>query len=110
MTKAEKKAKKAELRKQLIERDGYKCLRCGKKGVLHASHIYPVGLFRWMEFLLDNLKLLCYRCHFHFWHKDPVNAAIWYSQTIPLKRRNKLKKIAQNGKEKNNKNKKQKSG
>jgi hypothetical protein len=47
------------LRKQVFERDGFRCLKCGATEFLHADHIKPVskgGLT-----LLDNLQTLCQR-------------------------------------------------
>lgn len=39
-----------------------------------------------MEFDLDNVKTLCYRCHLHWWHKNPVEAKEWLDQTLTEKR------------------------
>ena len=72
-------------------RDGEKCLRCGKREVLHLSHIYPKGKYRKMEFLLENVKLLCVGCHLFFWHKNPIEAQEWLETIITKERLTKLK-------------------
>lgn len=50
------------------------CQLCGKKGVLHAHHIYSRRHYntRWD---IDNGICLCYRCHLFFVHKDTYEAA-----------------------------------
>lgn len=63
-------------------RDG-QCLRCGKKDTLQCSHIasrkHLAG--RWNEW---NAITLCYSCHLHWWHKEPVEAAKWLESCLPL--------------------------
>ena len=70
------------------------CLRCKKGGVLHASHIYPRGKYPRMQFLTENVKLLCTGCHLYWWHKHPIEAMEWAIKELGRKRLNKLKKIS----------------
>lgn len=63
-------------------RDNGKCQKnvrpcCPRATVLHSSHIYPVGVYPWMRFEPYNIKLLCYYCHFRWWHVDIITAAEW---------------------------------
>lgn len=74
-----------------ILRDGEKCLKCGNTKTLCASHIYPKGTHRKMEFDPDNTKTLCYRCHMHWWHKSPIEAWEWIRETLPKERLDRLK-------------------
>jgi 5-methylcytosine-specific restriction endonuclease McrA len=74
----------------IIERDGKKCLRCGKTENLHASHIFPKGKYTKLRFDTDNLKLLCVGCHLFWWHKNPVLAGEWVRQVIEKKRYDRL--------------------
>jgi len=64
------------------------CLKANKHGtvILHASHIFPVGLFPWMRYNPDNIKLLCYYHHFRWWHVSIVEAALWVSLYLPRER------------------------
>jgi hypothetical protein len=55
------------------------------------SHIYPKGTHRKMEFLPENLKLLCVGCHLYWWHKNPIEAWEWLRETIPKERISYLK-------------------
>ena len=59
-----------ELRKMVLERDGYQCVKCGSKGSLHCHHIYPVSI----EFIesadMDNCMTLCVDCHKEAHKKD----------------------------------------
>ena len=60
------------------------CLKTNKNGkvILHASHIFPVGLFPWMRYDPDNIKLLCYYHHFRWWHVSIIDAAFWIAQYL----------------------------
>lgn len=51
-----------DLRKEIYERDGYRCQECGEYGELHAHHVTPVydGGNKWDR---DNLVTLCRTCH-----------------------------------------------
>lgn len=46
--------------------------------------------------MADNVFLACYKCHFNWWHKNPIEAYRWYIKKFPLNRRNKLDKIVKN--------------
>ena len=84
MTKNEKKELNKLLHEYLRLKWGNKCLKCGKQGVLGLSHIYPRGKYRGMEFDEDNIILLCnYPCHLGWWHKSPIEAAIWIKEVLP---------------------------
>ena len=50
------------LRKQALERDGYRCQQCGKPGRLEADHVIPLmdGGAAWDP---DNIQALCVSCH-----------------------------------------------
>lgn len=67
------------------------CLRCGATENLQASHIYPKGTYRKLEFDSWNIIFLCFRCHFHWWHKHPIAAAEWIQTAIPKERYDRIK-------------------
>ena len=74
------------IKKYAKERDGYVCQRCDKpvKGAnAHGSHIIPVSRCGWLAVDPDNIKCLCYSCHFNFWHKDPLAANNWFKSKFP---------------------------
>ena len=50
------------LRRQVFERDGYRCRSCGKAGRLDCDHVLPLdkGGEPWS---LGNLQSLCRPCH-----------------------------------------------
>lgn len=58
-------------RKAVFERDGYRCLACGKRrgdeGItklnLNADHIYPFSKFPRLRLMLENGRTLCENCH-----------------------------------------------
>lgn len=64
------------LREIALKRDK-KCVRCGSYDNLHKSHIIAVSGTHQLEFEPLNVKILCYSCHLHFWHKDVIAAARW---------------------------------
>ena len=93
MTKAQKTKLNKLVREYVLLRDK-RCLRCGKDNNLHASHIYPKGKFRKMQFNVDNVKALCLGCHLYWWHKHPIEAKEWAEKTLGKARLNRLKKEA----------------
>ena len=93
MTKAQKNKLNKLGREYIILRDKV-CLRCGKSGNLHASHIYPKGKYRKMQFNVENVKALCLACHLYWWHKSPIEAKDWAEKVLGKNRLNKLKKEA----------------
>lgn len=52
-----------ELRQLVLERDGYKCIKCGSKGPLHCHHISPVTIDPLVSADIDNCLTLCDNCH-----------------------------------------------
>ena|ERR1035437_1850698 len=91
ITATQKRTINGLLRQLVILRDSEKCLRCSKIDRLQMSHIYPKGTHRKMEFLPENLKLLCVGCHLYWWHKNPIEAWEWLRETIPKERISYLK-------------------
>jgi 5-methylcytosine-specific restriction endonuclease McrA len=93
MTKTQRTKLSKLVREYVILRDKV-CLRCGSPERLQASHIYPKGRYRKMEFNVDNLKALCVGCHLYWWHKNPIEAKEWAEKTLGKVRLNRLKKEA----------------
>ena len=91
MTKAQKTKLNKLVREYVLLRDKM-CLRCSKTNNLHASHIYPKGKYRKMQFDTDNVKALCLGCHLYWWHKHPIEAKEWAIKALGRARRNRLKK------------------
>ena len=97
------KDEKKELKKEVkglvhdvcLLRDGGKCLRCGSTEGLCASHIYPKGKYKKMEFVLENVKTLCFACHIPWWHKNPIEAKEWLEENIDPERLGRLKLMTQ---------------
>lgn len=91
MTKHQKNILEKLLHQACVLRDGERCLKCGRRDRLSASHIYPKGRYQKMRFDLDNVKSLCFQCHMAFWHKDIEEAHEWLHQTLDKKRLDRLK-------------------
>lgn len=100
-----KKPTKTKLKKRadalfseyIRKRDGY-CLHCGKTENLQCSHI--VGrLNHHLRYDPQNAITLCYACHIHFWHKEPLEASVWFRGIRPdaeeylNRERNKIEKL-----------------
>jgi hypothetical protein len=60
----------SELRKLVLERDGYKCVKCGSEEPLHCHHIYPVSTNPLESTDIDNCITLCIDCHKKVHQKD----------------------------------------
>lgn len=76
-------------------RDGPRCRKCGRTDTLQLSHIYPKGRYRLMEFLSDNVKLLCHACHLYWWHRNPIEAHEWLQTVLSPDRLKRLKLASQ---------------
>ena len=90
MTKSQKTELNKLLHQACVLRDSGRCLRCGTSEKLQMSRIYPKGTHRKMEYDLDNVKTLCWNCHFNWWHKSPVEAWRWLEKTISKERLTRL--------------------
>lgn len=51
------------LRLQALRRDGFQCVECGTRVGLEVDHIKPVREAPEKAFDLNNLQVLCKRCH-----------------------------------------------
>lgn len=85
----QKKTLNALIHELLLLRDK-KCLRCGNPN-FQASHIYPKGRYKKLEFDPDNIKALCFSCHLGWWHKNPIEAHEWLNLILPKERLARLK-------------------
>lgn len=86
-TKTILKKKLEKLVKDYVKkRDDYTCQKCGivVEGVnCHASHVIPVSRSGYLQFDPMNMKVLCYHDHINWWHKHPVEAGKWFTDTFP---------------------------
>ena len=53
----------AAARQRVLNRDGWRCKRCGLRGRLEIHHVTPLHLGG-DGYALDNLETLCRSCHF----------------------------------------------
>ena len=62
-------------RQQILTRDGFRCVTCGKAGRLEVDHIDPDG-DHWDP---DNLQTLCRGCHIDKTRRDmrPAGQRAW---------------------------------
>lgn len=78
-----------EITKDIVrKRDDYTCQRCGKKvsgSKCHVSHVIPVSAGNRLAFDPLNMKVLCYHDHLNWWHKNPIEASIWFQQKFPTR-------------------------
>ena len=52
------------LRETIMEIQGDKCLCCGKKEtIMHVDHIKPKSIYPHLEYMIDNLQVLCPKCN-----------------------------------------------
>lgn len=58
---AERKAKRESRRQEVYDRDGNKCLKCGKESRLSLDHIKPKS--KGGGWSVDNLQTLCRNCN-----------------------------------------------
>lgn len=53
------------LRMQALDRDEWKCVRCGTRKRLECDHVLPVRTHPELAYSLSNLQILCGACHTH---------------------------------------------
>lgn len=91
-----KKVSRKTLRKKLWDlckiiirrRDEHICQKCGKyvEGTnCQTSHVIPISYSLRMAYDVVNLKILCYHCHFMWWHKNPLAAHEWFKNKFPFR-------------------------
>ena len=51
-----------KLRRACFDRDGYRCVKCGRAGRLECDHVQPLHLAG-AEWELSNTQTLCRGCH-----------------------------------------------
>ncbi|MDI6820951.1 MAG: hypothetical protein QMD65_02105 [Patescibacteria group bacterium] len=71
--------------------DGRKCW-----GYLSASHIYPEGTYKNIQFELLNMIGLCHWHHIYFWHKNPIEAGEWVKKYLGDEKYEALKQMSKN--------------
>lgn len=52
-----------EFRLKILERDNYKCVKCGSTKKLQVHHIKSVKKFPELLMIDDNVQTLCIKCH-----------------------------------------------
>lgn len=81
-----------ERRKEVYERDGYECQRCGEEGgkkgdvELHAHHIKPISQGGSHD--LNNLKTVCESCHqvLHSYSTSMSNNSMYTNWEYPFEK------------------------
>lgn len=58
------------VRRIVLDRDGWRCRKCGKAGRLEVDHIVPLEAGG-EPFELDNLRALCRDCHIRRHRRAP---------------------------------------
>lgn len=63
-------------RQRVMDRDGWRCVRCGSRNYVQWSHVYTrrVLCLRWD---LRNSCALCASCH-RWWHDNPAESGPWW--------------------------------
>lgn len=90
--------KKCDIEFSKLIREKAYCERCGSRNnKLDCAHIIPRGN-QTLRFDPMNALSLCYPCHLHWWHSNPLEATDWFSAKYPnrytylMEHKNKLTK------------------
>ena len=69
-------------REIIRKRDNMTCQRCGRNyGKLEVSHFYSRALHN-LRWDLDNVCMLCFKCHYLFGHQQPLEFAEFWEKRI----------------------------
>lgn len=60
----------------VMNRDGWRCVRCGSDTWVQWSHVYS-RRFLCLRWDPDNSKALCASCH-RWWHDNPAESGPWW--------------------------------
>ena len=72
-----------KLRAEILIRDNYECQKCKGTKTLQMSHVYTKKAHPELRHNPDNVKILCHRCHFYWWHREPMDARDWFKAKFP---------------------------
>ena len=79
-----KQSRDLVVKEAIHERDGWKCLKCGRAYNLQACHFKPKGKYQNIRHLEDNVFTLCKGCHKFWWHgPDPHGVTEWFRARFP---------------------------
>ena len=74
---------------QIIKiRDEHRCQMCGKYVTgsdAHCSHVLAKSRGYFLRWNLLDMKLLCRRCHFDNWHRNPTIGGVWFRDKFPAR-------------------------
>ena len=74
LTTAQRRYISEDLRKSILDRDGYKCVKCGKNQALDIDHAVPICVGG--KSTEDNLQVLCRDCN------SSKGARTWWGPTL----------------------------
>jgi 5-methylcytosine-specific restriction endonuclease McrA len=76
--------KNVELAKKIAKiKDNYTCQKCWSKEYIQWSHIINEARDHRLATYEYNIKALCMHCHLNWWHKNPLEASIWFDKKYP---------------------------
>jgi len=86
MQRTAKRKSLAQWSKDVRDRDGNKCVVCGKTEYIQSHHLIPKERFKQFMFEIDNGIALCPSCHkygSYSFHRNPLWACDWLQKNRP---------------------------
>ena len=68
---------------ELVKARDKRCLRCAGMTALTPFHILPKGTYPRLRHELINVICVCWPCHRHHWHDNPVEGVEWLERVLP---------------------------
>ncbi|MCF6256282.1 MAG: HNH endonuclease [Gammaproteobacteria bacterium] len=76
--------------RMVVERDGYKCQKCGENTNLEAHHIWPQSWFPQFRYILKNGVTLCRQCHDEAFHAHEITPGQFLELTNEIEKINSI--------------------
>jgi len=76
------------VKKVVYLRDKSMCQHCHKEVSghnRHPNHVIPQSHGNILKYDIENIITMCFHCHMNWWHKNPLEAALWFEAAFNIR-------------------------